>query len=428
VSRPLPAWAEWPDAAVDFTLGVEEEVMLLDPADWSLAHEIDRVLTEIDPELKAHVTAETHKSALELRTGSHRDVGSLAGEVFALRGQLDRSLRALGLRAAAAGTHPFAVWQETEVGTGARQRRVYDSMRALARREPTFGLHVHLGVSSPAQAIELYNRLLSHLPLLLALSANSPLWQGRDTGLASARTPLFQAFPRVGIPRPFGDYRGWVQAVDVLLRSNAFADPTFLWWDVRPQPRLGTVEVRILDAQTTAAETVALVALVQSLARLELSEGYAPRELLDMPEVIEENRFLAARDGMEAELIDPLLERRVPARGQLEQLVAACLPHARELGCELQLSTVATLAEGTGARRQLHTWHSSGSLPALVAELASAFLSAPGDAVLQVPDTGRRFDRPYGLEPGRSLPEVVLEEPHSVGEEDRGDVDLKLLE
>jgi glutamate---cysteine ligase / carboxylate-amine ligase len=428
VNRPLPDWAEWPAGAADYTLGVEEEAMLLDPADWSLAHEIDRVLTEIEPELESHVTAETHKSALELRTGSHREVRSLAAEVFALRGRLDRSLRALGLRAAAAGTHPFAVWQETEVGTGARQRRVYDSMRALARREPTFGLHVHVGVSSPARAIELYNRLLPHLPLLLALSVNSPLWQGRATGLGSARTPLFQAFPRTGIPRPFGHYRDWVHAVDVLLRSDAFADPTFLWWDVRPQPRLGTVEVRILDAQTTTAETVALVALVQSLARLELSEGYAPRELLDMPEVIEENRFLAARDGMEAELIDPLLERRVPARGQLEQLVAACLPHARELGCEAELATVAALAERTGAQRQLHTWHSSGSLPALVESLAGEFLLAPGDAVFQVPDAGGRFDRPHGLEPGGGLPDVILEEPHPVAEEHRGDVDLKLLE
>ena len=148
--QPLPDWAAWPQVAVDYTLGVEEEVMLLDPADWSLAHEIDRVLTGIGPELEAHVTAETHKSALELRTGAHRDVASLTAELRALRVALDGRLRALGLRAAAAGTHPSAVWHETEVATGPRQQHVYDSMRELARREPTFALHVHVGVSSPA--------------------------------------------------------------------------------------------------------------------------------------------------------------------------------------------------------------------------------------------------------------------------------------
>ena len=179
-------------------------------------------------------------------------------ELEDLRGALEGQLRTLGLRAAASGTHPFAVWQEMRVSTGPRYQHVYDSMRELARREPTFALHVHVGVASPDAAIDLMNRMRGHLPLLLALSANSPLWQGRDTGLASARTPLFQAFPRVGIPRTFRDYGDWVAAVEVLLRCEAFAEPTFLWWDVRPQPRFGTVEVRILDAQSTVAETVAL--------------------------------------------------------------------------------------------------------------------------------------------------------------------------
>jgi glutamate---cysteine ligase / carboxylate-amine ligase len=305
-------------------------------------------------------------------------VSSLTTELRALRVALDGRLRALGLRAAAAGTHPSAVWHQTEVGTGPRQQHVYDSMRELARREPTFALHVHVGVSSPAQAIELYNRMRAHLPLLLALSGNSPLWQGRDTGLASARTPLFQAFPRVGIPRAFRNYREWVHAVDILLRSDAFADPTFLWWDVRPQPRLGTVEIRILDAQTTIADTAALVALVQSLAHLELSEGYASHELLSMPEVLQENRFIATRDGMEARLIDPVIERQVPARALLADVVAACMPHARALGCASELESVVALAERTGSQRQLGNWRASGSLPAVVSALADGFLAPPG--------------------------------------------------
>ena len=383
MTRPLPDWAEWPEDAVDYTIGVEEEVMLLDPVDWSLAHEIERVLDSLEPELGAHVTAETHKSALELRTGAHSDVGSLVAELRSLRADLDERLRALDLRVAAAGTHPFAVWQQTEVSTYERHQDVYDSMRELARREPTFALHVHVGVSSPSAAIELYNRLRAHLPLLLALSVNSPLWQGRDTGLASARTPLFQAFPRVGIPRLFRDYRQWAETVDVLLRSEAFSDPTFLWWDVRPQPRLGTVELRIADAQSTTRDTAALVALVQAVARLELSEGYVDQNLLAMPEVLDENRFIAARDGMDARLIDPMLERQVPARVQLAELLAVCVPHAWELGSPHELSTVPALAERTGARRQLDAYAETDDLAEVVAGLADVFVqTAPGEPVL----------------------------------------------
>ena len=244
----------------------------------------------------------------------------------------------------------------------------------------------------------------AHLPLLLALSANSPLWQGRDTGLASARTPLFQAFPRVGIPRAFRNYTEWVHAVDVLLRSGAFSDPTFLWWDVRPQPRLGTVEIRILDAQTTIPETTALVALVQSLARLELSEGYASHALLSMPEVLQENRFLATRDGMEARLIDPVLERQVPARALLADVVEACLPHAHALGCADELRSVAVLAERTGAQRQLHTWRASGSLPKVVSSaLADDFLSPP-ERRRRAPheELGGQHDALAGAAPGQA--------------------------
>ena len=202
-----------------------------------------------------------------------------------------------------------------------------------------------------------------HLPLLLALSANSPLWQGRDTGLASARTPLFQAFPRVGIPRAFRDYRDWVEAVDVLLRCEAFEEPTFLWWDVRPQPRFGTVEVRILDAQSTVAETVGLTALVQCIARLELEEGFMPPEVLDRPELLEENRFIATRDGMDARMLDPVREALVPARLQLDTLLEACAPHAEALGCVDELLSVRALAEGTGAARQLELARGDDGLP-----------------------------------------------------------------
>jgi carboxylate-amine ligase len=248
-------------------------------------------------------------------------------------------------------------------------------MRELARREPTFALHVHVGVSDPEAAILLHNRLRVHLPLLLALSVNSPFWQGRDTGLASARTPLFQAFPRVGIPRAYASYEDYVETVDLLLRCEAFPEPTFLWWDVRPQPRFGTVEVRIMDAQITTFETAALVALVQSVARLELEEGYHVDAQGDRAEVLAENRFLAARDGMGARLIDAVAERRVPARELLSRLLDAARPHAADLGCEDLLDMLVMLGEEPGAKRQRRVARELGCLPGLVERLSAAFVS-----------------------------------------------------
>jgi glutamate---cysteine ligase / carboxylate-amine ligase len=369
----LPEWAEW-RRGNEYTLGAEEEVMLLNPHDWSLAQQIDRVLPALPEELRSHATSETHGSALELATHVHPDPRGIAGELLHLRRWLDEELAPLGLRAASAGTHAFTVWHETVISAGARYQLLYGSMRELARREPTFALHVHVGISDPEDAIKLVNRMRSHLPLLLALSVNSPFWQGRDTGLASARTPLFQAFPRVGIPRAFRDYADWVEAVDLLIRCDAFPEPTFLWWDVRPQPRFGTVEVRILDAQTTVAETAALAALVQCMAKLEVETDRPPEELRGTQEIVDENRFIAARDGMHAELIDPERERRLPAREQLAELLDACAPHARELGCEAELAPVASMGECTGAERQLRLARRGKRLPGLVEDLADTFL------------------------------------------------------
>ena len=197
------------------------------------------------------------------------------------------------------------------VAPGARHQEVMGSVRALARREPTFALHVHVGLPDPEVAIRVANRMRVHLPLLLALSANSPFWQGRDTGLASARTPLFQAFPRVGIPRAFADFGEWADIVDLLIRTDTLPDPTYIWWDVRPQPRFGTIEIRIMDAQSRLDRVGPLVALVQSLARVEATEGLAAEQAIHAQEVLDENRFLATRDGVHARFVDPVTAQRI---------------------------------------------------------------------------------------------------------------------
>ena len=364
-------WSKWRHGN-EYTLGVEEEVMLLDPRDWTLAPAIDDVLDVLPEDLRDHVSSETHSSAVELRTGVHRTVGSAVAELAELRRRLNDVLDPMGLAAGTAGTHPSAVWHEMAVSSRERHQEVYGSMRELARREPTFALHVHVGVPSGEAGIAAFNRLRAHIPVLLALSANSPFWQGRDTGLASARTPLFQAFPRVGIPRTFGSYGEYVRAIDLLLDCGAFPDPTHLWWDVRPQPRLGTVELRIMDAQSTLDATAALVALVQSLVRLEIVDGYAGAVLVHAPEVLDENRFLAARDGVAAEFVDPERSRAVPVASIAADLVGACEPHARALGCAAELEGVGGLflAPGPDHQRQLAA---RDGLDGLVATLAMDF-------------------------------------------------------
>jgi len=372
-----PAWADWRAGPSAYSVGIEEEAMLLDPMGWKLSQTCEAVLAALPSDLAAHATAETHGSALELATGVHGTIRDAVEELATLRAGLAEALADRGLSVASAGTHPFAVWSDTVVSGGERYQFLYGSLRELARREPTHALHVHVGVPDPEDAMRAANRLRAHLPLLLALSGSSPFWQGRDTGLASARTPLFQAFPRVGIPRAFHDYEDWVETVETMVRCGAFPDPSFLWWDVRLQPRFGTVEVRIMDAQARAGDTGALAALVQSLVRLECEEGFASDALLDLPEAIEENRFLAARDGMAASFLDPELEATVPARRIAGEVLHACVPHAQELGCAAELYAVNRLVQLPGAAWQRHQ-ASSGGLTGLLADLADAYVNFRG--------------------------------------------------
>jgi glutamate---cysteine ligase / carboxylate-amine ligase len=368
------AWSDWaPNGGTPWTVGVEEEVMLLDPTDWSLASRADPVMKQLTGELRSHTSTETHGSALELRTDPHSNVAEGLAQLERLRGELARELATLDMKAAVAGLHPFTQWQSTKISEGDRYRFLYGSMRELARREPTFALHVHVAVPDAESAMLAANRLRSHLPLLLALSANSPFWQGRETGLASARTPLFQAFPRVGIPRAFHDYDDYVNTIDLLLRCEAFPEPTFLWWDVRLQPRFGTIEVRIMDAQTTVADSVALTALVQCLIRLEATEGSGADPAIDLPEVLAENRFLAARDGAEASLIDARLGQRSQVPGVLESVLSMCIPHAEDLGCLEELKWTRNLAASPRPIRQLDLARGPNKLPGLVEALSALF-------------------------------------------------------
>jgi carboxylate-amine ligase len=317
----LPEWATWTVAEAPLSVGVEEEVMLIDPADGNLASRVDAVLAAAPELLLAQITQETHGSAVELQTEPFADPADALAQLGRLRAALRETLAGIGLQAAVAGTHPFATWEDVHVSAGPRQQDLHGSLRELARREPTFALHVHVALEDPEVAVRAMNRMRAHVPLLLALSANSPFWQGRDSGLASARTPLFQAFPRAGLPRVFADYEDLIGAQDALIRSGAIREPSFIWWDVRLQPRYGTLEVRVMDAQTSLERTALLVGLVRALVEAEATdEGLAAPELVGSYEALNENRFLALRDGVDAEFIDPQRGVLVPVGEVLEAL------------------------------------------------------------------------------------------------------------
>ncbi len=187
-----------------------------------------------------------------------------------------------------------------------RYRGLIRSLGFVARQELVFGMHVHVGMADPEETIAVANNLRPHVPLLIALGANSPLWRGEETGLMSSRVPIFRAFPRVGLPPLFGGWEDFSRRVEMLSEAGVIEDYTYLWYDVRPHPRLGTIEIRAMDSQTRVEHTLALAALVQSLVKLLTEEFQAGGEILDPPwELLDENRWLAARHGLEAELLDP---------------------------------------------------------------------------------------------------------------------------
>jgi carboxylate-amine ligase len=343
-------WRGWRHDGRPWTVGVEEEVILLDAAGVAAANRVADVLAAAAPPLAERLSAETHACVVEVKTAPAPTAAAAGSELFALRLALDGLLRTrLGLRAAGVGTHPLLHRADVHLAPLPRYRKIGETMRVIAQREPTMALHVHVAVPDGEAAVRALNGLRADVPLLLGLSANSPFVAGHDTGFASVRAPMLTMFPRMGLPRRFDGYADWTATVGALVASGAIPDASYVWWDVRLQPQLGTVEVRVLDAQSRVADTTALVALVQCLVRLH-SEERAPLAD-DLPEVLAENRFLAARDGVRARLV-ATDRTRVPLVQALAARLSTCRPIAAELGCERELRNVLRLARDPGDERQ----------------------------------------------------------------------------
>jgi carboxylate-amine ligase len=279
---------------------------------------------------------------------------------------------------AASGTHPTALWEDQRIVERPRYRELAANLGYIARQELIFGTHVHVGVVGPNKAIYVADGIRKHLPLLLALSANSPFWRGHGTDMMSSRTPIFRAFPRVGIPPHYGSWEIYSGRVQLLVDAGVIPDYTYLWFDVRPHPRLGTVEVRVFDQQTRLESTVALAAMVVALVH-RYSTLFDDREaLVEVPtELIDDNKVLAALRGTDGELVDlPRAEQR-PAAEMANGLLEELREHAQEVGCDAELEGIRALIDGgTGAHRQLEVLErAGGEVDALVRALCEATLT-----------------------------------------------------
>ncbi len=349
-----------------FTVGVEEELFLVDPVTGRQANASTAVLERLGP-TRGTVERELHACQVELIT----DVCASAGEAADMLAGLRRAVLTTGAGLLGSGTHPAALEGEAEITDKARYERIHELL-GDAVATPVAGLHIHVGMPDPDTAIRVFNRLRHHLPLLQALGANSPYRHGRDTGLASAREVTIRGWPRSGVPRAMRDYGDFCALAELLGRAADVPDYTWFWWKLRPHPRLGTVELRALDAQASVDETAALVALVHCLAVHAVEGDGEP----DLPaEVLEEGLFRAARFGVNAQLPDAQGRLR-PVAALLGEALEVARPHSNELGCSEQLESLESLrADGGGAGRQ-HRWYEIAGMDGLLRELSSVTAEA----------------------------------------------------
>src|SRR5881392_2055907 len=288
-----------------FTVGVEEEFQIVDPNTWELRSHVQELLASTATTFGDHIKHEMHQSIVEVGTKICTSIEELAGEIIRTRRDLADAAERVGLRIAAAGTHPFSNWIDQVISPGERYENIVEELQQLARSLLIFGLHVHVAVPDRSTMIDLLNEARYFLPHLLALSTSSPFWMGRDTGLKSFRTTVFRRFPRTGIPDHFDSWSEYEEYVDLLVELHCIDNGKKIWWDLRPHPTFGTLEFRICDVPTSPRVTVALAALAQAivvklyrLRRSNLGFRIYPRNL------VEENKWRAARYGIHGRLID----------------------------------------------------------------------------------------------------------------------------
>lgn len=362
------------------SLGVEVELALVDSGTMGLRSAIDDVLAGLPAGVDDRAKSEFLQCYVELDTGVCKDVGEAERD-------LSRTIRAVESAAGRAGvalfwggTHPFSRWREQDITPDPRYLRLAEEYQEVVRRPVTFGLHVHVGVASGDAAIAAMNRMAEHLPILLALSANSPFWQGRATGMNSHRIDVLESIPTGGLPPVLSGWSEYRELVDSFTRSEFIKSTKELWWDIRPNPAYGTIEVRICDTPADLETAMALTALIQCLVAepgTSRSECARPSEARQL--AIRQNRWLARRHGLGARFADPGTGETAPAHDLTLRLVDRLSATAEALGCEAYLARIAGLAERpSGAERQLEAFAETGDLAGVVRRmLEGSRLSGP---------------------------------------------------
>jgi glutamate---cysteine ligase / carboxylate-amine ligase len=353
----------------EYTLGVEEELMLVDTGDLALAAGVEQVLAASGDD---RIKAELMQCQVEVATSPHRTVAAALDDLLDLRARVIRIAARGGFSVAASGTHPFSCAESQPLTVRDRYRELVAALRYPLRREVCFGMHVHVAIGGADKAMRVIEALLEDVPVLLALSTSSPFWRGEATGLRSTRTVVFQSLPRSGLPPAFDDYDGFARGVEVMQRAHALPDHSHLWWDVRPHPRFGTIEIRCLDVQPLARDSAALAGLIQALVR-HYGRRYDRGERFPDSDrfIVAENRWLAARFGLHAPLIDARADTDVQARRAVHELLDRVSADAAELEATPALERIEEIVrDGSSADRQLALHRREQSLATIVQSLA----------------------------------------------------------
>jgi glutamate---cysteine ligase / carboxylate-amine ligase len=362
-----------------FTIGVEEEFQIIDPTTGELRSHVSQLVAATSANLGEQVKREMHQSIVEIGTKICENVGELREDMHRTRGELVRSAESVGLYVAASGTHPFSNWIDQVISPGERYKNIVEELQQLARSLLIFGMHVHVAVPDRTTMIDLMNMARYFLPHLLALSTSSPFWMGRNTGLKSFRTTVFRRFPRTGIPDHFNSWSEYEDYVGLLIKLRCIDDAKKIWWDVRPHPIFGTLEFRICDVTPRIEDAIAIAALSQAII-VKLHRLYTrnmgfrmyPRAL------IEENKWRAARWGVEGNLIDFGKQSEVPMRQLGEELLDFVDDVLDDLGSRDSLAPIERiLREGTSAERQLRTYSETGDLKAVVRQIVAETRGEP---------------------------------------------------
>lgn len=352
------------------TIGVELELQLVDAKTLALSSSIQDVLAAAPPDLAEQVKPELMQSYLEINTGVCRTVSEVGTDLAAKLERLKSVTEGLGLRLLWAGTHPFSSWRDQEITVNERYYRLVDLMQDVARRLVTFGLHVHIGVDTGDKAVMVCDRMLRHLPLLLALSANSPFWEGRCTGLHSNRSKIMEGLPTAGLPHQMRNWSEYVWLINHLIDTGFINTIREIWWDIRPHHNFGTVEIRVCDIPANLEQVLSITALIQCLVQTiseEIDEGTYHSEY--HPMMVQQNKWRATRFGADAPLVNSADYQPYSVQETTDRLVTLLEPMSERLSCVEELQLVRTLPGQTGSQQQLQVYESSHSRHEVVRQM-----------------------------------------------------------